>query len=154
MRHSKKILFAVLGCSLVASACGPTFKMTTPDGFVKYEEGSDFKMITADGVRLKARQVENYPQADMAFWKDALARHMIERGYAKKSEHCFKTPKGIEGCTLDFLLPYGADDWILQETIFIEGDQIVLVEVAGPFTRFQAYGKSLQEALVSFNPGW
>jgi hypothetical protein len=150
MVNSKKILVAVLGCWLVGSACGPTFKMTTPDGFVKYEEGSDFKMITADGVRLKARQVENYPRADIAFWKDALARHMTERGYAKKSEHCFKTQKGLDGCTLDFLLPYGADDWILQETIFIEGDRIVLVEVAGPFQLFQAYAKPLQEALLSF----
>lgn len=151
MKNLTMLTVAVVLASL--GGCGPTYKMTPPNEFKRYEESSDFKMITADGVMLKAREQDNYPKADLPFWVDALKRHLKERGYAFKSEQCFKTSKGLDGCTLDFVLPHGAEDWVMSETVFVVDDRVVLVEVVGPFARFARVDKSLRAALVTFDPG-
>ena len=43
----------------------------------------------------------------------------------------FETDKGLDGCTLEFMLPHGAEDWVLSETIFVVEDTVFLVETAG-----------------------
>ena len=153
MKNGSVAIVLVSVISLFLPCCGPTYRMTPPPAFSRYVDSSDFKMITADGVRLKAREVENYPRAELSFWKDALQRHLEKRGYLKKSENCFRTESGLDGCTLDFLLPYGAEDWVMSETIFVVDDRVVLVEVTGPYERFKPYEESIKKYLLTFNPG-
>lgn len=143
------IAFSVLVC---APACTPPYTMNNPDSFKRFEESRDFRFITADGVMLKARQVDNYPDASLDFWTDAMGRHMDSQGYVLKSKECFQTNRGLNGCTLDFMLPHGAEDWVLSETLFVVDDQIVLVEAAGPFERFSPVEKELKESLKTFEP--
>ncbi len=134
---------------LALAACGPHHQMQTPTDFVRFEKRSDLAMITADGVRLKSREVRNYPKADLAFWTDALKRHLIARGYAVQRQHAFRTAAGQDANTLEFLLPHGAEDWVLSETILVCGDSVVLVEAAGPFERFARVQKAVDDALPS-----
>ncbi len=138
--------------TLVAAGCGPAYTMDPPKSFKRYQETEGFKMITADGVMLKAREVENYPEGDLPFWTDATERHLVKRGYVLKSKACFKTQKQKDACTLTFLLPHGAEDWVFSETLFVEGDTLVLVEAAGPFQRFVKVEKELAAALKTFEP--
>ena len=145
-------MFAALAVAAAFSACKAPYTMTTPPSFRRFEKSRDFKMITADGVMVKARQVENYPEGDLDFWTDALERHLVERGYSMKGKNCFDTKTGKRGCTLDFVLPYGTADWAFSETIFVVGDTIVLVEAAGPFERYIKLEKELAEALTTFEP--
>jgi hypothetical protein len=126
--------------------------MNAPKSFKRYQESRDFKMITADGVMLKAREVDNYPEASLDFWVDAMGRHLEKSGYVLKSKSCFKTQKGRDACTLDFLLPHGAEDWAFSETVFVVDDTIVLVEVAGPYERYAKVEKELAAALKTFEP--
>jgi len=151
-----RLVLASCAAALVAStsvACGPTYTMTPPNTFKRFEKARDFKLMTADGVALKAREVENYPRADLPFWVDALRRHLEARGYVTKGSTCFKTLKRVDGCTLDFLLPHGAEDWVMSETLFIIGKRIVIVEAAGPFDRFARIEADLKQSLTTFDPG-
>lgn len=152
--NTHKYLFVLALLTLGLSACGtPAYVMDTPTGFVKYEDRPGLSLITADGVRLKVRETDNKPKADLAFWTDALKRHLIARGYAPKSENCFDTTRGSKGCTLEFLLPHGAEDWVLSETVFVVGDRIVLVEGAGPFPLWAKVEAGVKTALLTFDPG-
>ncbi len=141
---------------LAAALCAchaPSHSMATPEHFEKYRDTRELKMITPEGVRLKAREVENYPEADLAFWVDALGRHMQKRGYVLESTRCFDTQTGHRGCTLDLMLPYGAKDWVMSETIFVVGRRVVLVECAGPFSLYAQVKDRLGRALLTFDPG-
>lgn len=145
---------ALAGLLLLLSACGgPSYTLEPPAAFKRYTEGDAFRFVTADGVMLKAREVENYPPADLPFWTDALQRHLEARGYTFRERNCFETKQGLDGCTLDFLLPYGAEDWVLSETLFVVGDRVVLLESAGPFERYQPIEQALKASLRTFDPG-
>ena len=141
----QKILISTL---LLCCSCGADYKMNSPASFKKYSD--EFKWITADGVRLKAREMDNYPKGDLTFWKEALAHHLEGSGYLKKKENCFKTKKQVKGCTLQFVRPYGAEDWVLSTTVFVIEDRIIIVEAAGPFERFQPLEAELEKALATF----
>lgn len=145
--------FALLALVL-GSACAPRYEMAAPEAFKRFEQRSGYKAITADGVMLKAREVKNYPEGDLPFWTDALQRHLVARGYIQKGKtECFKTQKGVDGCTLAFLLPHGAEDWVFAQTVFVQGKRIVLVESAGPFERFARIEAALATAMRTFDPG-
>ena len=58
----------------------------------------------------------------------------------------------LKGCTLDFLLPHGAEDWVLSETIFVVDDTVYLLESAGPYDKFAAVEEELKKALETFRP--
>ena len=150
-RHDT-LFFVIAAAVFVSFGCRPPYTMEAPNAFKRYQDSRDFKMITADGVMLQAREVENYPKADLTFWVDAMGQHLEARGYVLKSTRCFKNRTQKDACTLDFVLPYGAEDWAFSETIFVEGDTIVLVEVAGPYERYAVVEKALIEALKTFEP--
>lgn len=143
-------LFLVVGFG----GCGVVpYSMDAPRQFKRYDDNTQsFKYITADGVMLKAREVDNYPKAKLSFWKDATQKHLEAVGYTHNNTTCFKTDRGLDGCTLTFALPHGAEDWIFQETIFVVSDTLVLVEAAGEFNKFKAIEPDLEKALKTFSP--
>lgn len=143
-------LIAALLCA--GAGCAAPYVLEAPPAFKRYHDTRAFEMITADGVLLKIREEDNYPRADLGFWRDALKGHLDARGYAFKSERCFETQRRLAGCTLDFVVPRGAEDWVMSETLFVEGDTVFLVEVAGPFERYAAVEPELKRALETFAP--
>ncbi len=147
MRASE--VFLGLAVALLCG-CGATHHIDPPGAFRVYAEADGLRMITADGVRVAAREVENEPVADLGFWVDAMKRHLDKRGYALVGEDCFSTESGQKGCTVDFVLPNGAEDWVMSETVFVYGDAVVLVEAAGPFDRWQGVASAYKKALRSF----
>ena len=135
-----------------AAGCKAPYTMTAPTQFKRFMDTDDFKMITADGVMLRARQVENYPKGDLSFWTDAMTQHLEASGYVLREKRCFKNRSHKDACTLDFLLPHGAEDWAFSETIFVVDDNLVLVEAAGPFDRYAKIETDLAKALETFEP--
>lgn len=150
---STKTPLLLAAAALACSACFPHYEMSLPTGFKRYEDVCGFKAITARGVRLKVREVDNEPEGDLAFWTEAMGVHLEKQGYVKKQEECFKTKSGLDGCYLEFHLPHGQEDWVMGETIFVADDRIVLVETAGPFALYDPEREGLREALGSFDPG-
>lgn len=153
--NARRAVLAIIALMLAAmpSACRPPYAMEFPEGFKRYERSRDFRLISADGVRLAAREVDNYPEATLEFWTDALSLHLEEQGYAHKHRECFETTAGLPGCTLEVMLPRGAEDWVLSTTLFVEGDRIYLVEAAASFERFAPVEDRLRAALATFDPG-
>lgn len=152
MRTAPGTLVAVLAL-LVAACGGPTYSMRPGPSFKRYEQSDSLKLITATGVRVKAREVENCPVAELPFWQDALERHLVARGYTLTSKETFTTEGGLPAATLAFMLPYGAEDWVLSETIVVAGERVVLVEAAGPYALFQPVEAELRASLRTFDPG-
>lgn len=146
-------LLLAAGVAAALAACGPTYSMKIPPSFKRYERSGTYRLITADGVMLQAREVDNYPKADLSFWTDALQRHEAQRGYTLQQKECFTTAERLDGCTLDFLVPHGAEDWVLSSTLFVVGDRVVVVETAGPFPRYAKVRDELAAALKTFDPG-
>jgi hypothetical protein len=99
---------------------------------------------------VKVRELENYPEASLEFWTDAMGRHLEQQGYAHKSKECFTSQAGVAGCRLDFLLPHGPEDWVLSETLFVAGDTVYLVEAAGPFDRYAKVEAEYAASLRTF----
>jgi hypothetical protein len=151
--RSTIIPLATLCLALAFGACRPPYSMEIPDGFKRFEQTRDYRLITADGVRIAAREVENYPEASLEFWTEALELHLAAQGYAAKSKSCFETARGRPGCTVDVMLPHGAEDWVLSTTLFVVGERIVLVEAAAPYDRFSPVEERLRAALLTFDPG-
>jgi hypothetical protein len=48
------------------------------------------------------------------------------------------------------MLPHGAEDWVLSETLFVAGDTVYLVEAVGPFERFQKVEAEYRASLLTF----
>ena len=146
------LLFALL--PWVGGGCGgPTYHMDAPRAFVRYHETDALRMITAQGIMLEVREVENYPRADLPFWTDALERHLVKCGYTFQGKRCFRTRGELDGCTLNFLLPHGEEDWVMSETLFVVRERILLVEVSGPYPRYAKLEQDLRAALSTFRPG-
>lgn len=145
---------AAVLASLLASlaGCGPTYQMNTPEGFVRYQKKKGLAFITPDGVRLRSRTVRNYPKADLAFWTDAMERHLVARGYLLHAKRCFTTKQGLGGCTAEFVVPHGSEDWMMAETLYVIGDDIALLEAAGPFARYQRVAAALAKEYEGFAP--
>lgn len=146
-------LAALLAVVLTLGACSPTYQLQAPAEFTRFEKADGHKLITADGVRLKIREVDNYPKATLAFWTDAMRRHLAKRGYRFMAENCFKTDAGLPGCSLDFGIPRGAEDWVFSQTVFVADERVVLIEVAGPYSRFAPLAKRLRESFKTFGFG-
>jgi hypothetical protein len=146
---------AVIAVALTLSAagCGRGYGMDRPPAFREYTESHHLKLITPDGVMLKVRTVDNYPKAALGFWVDAMKGHLEEQGYASKSKDCFTTQAGLDGCTLDFVVPHGAVDWVMSETLFVVDDDIYVIEVAGPFDRYTKVEKQLGASYRTFHLG-
>ena len=145
-------LMIALAVPLLFAACGPKYQMAAPAGFVRYESKKGLAFITADGVQVRSRKARNYPKADLTFWADALERHLVARGYLLHNKACFKTTRGLDGCTAEFVLPHAGEDWVLAETVFVVGDDLALVEAAGPFERYKKVAAAVAIALQSFDP--
>ena len=144
---------SALAVLLLAGCGGPKYEIDAPSAFKRFEHTSDFRFITADGVMLKGREVDNYPKAKLPFWTDALRRHLEARGYTFRDEACFETAKKLDGCTLEFVLPWGAEDWAMAVTLYVVGERIILLESAGPFDRYTVVQPQLAKAFRSFDPG-
>lgn len=150
MRSTAVLVLTLL--ALMAAACAPTYVLEAPAAFKRFEHARGMELITADGVMLEVREEANYPRAELPFWRDALKGHLDARGYALKSERCFSTTRGLPGCTLEFVVPRGAEDWVMSETVFVDGDTVYLVEVAGPFERYAQVEAALIQAMTTFAP--
>jgi len=150
VRRTVVYFLAVATAMLALGGC-LSFNIDTPDRFRRFHDTDDLKMITADGVMLKSRTIENYPKADLSFWVDAMKRHLEERGYAFKHEDCFQTQTGLDGCAIEFILPHGAEDWVFSQCLFVIDDAIVVLESAGPFEKFVQVEESLRAAYRTFH---
>ena len=147
-----RITFCVGVLLLGLFGCGPVFQLQAPEAFARFDSGDHNRWITADGGRMRIREIPNEPRATLPFWTEALSGHLKRRGYVRKSERCFKTARDLDACTLDHLLARGSGDWVMSVTLFVVEDRLVLIEVVGPWQRWKRHEPALSAAIAQFSP--
>jgi hypothetical protein len=127
-------LFAAAALLCSALACS-SFKATPPKGFAVYEDGDNYRAVSPDGVVFRVRNVDNEPEATLAFWSEALAKRMTDAGYIKLGEQAVSA-RGVDGKLIELAAPLGNRDYSFAIAVFVDGDDVVLVETAGEVALF------------------
>jgi hypothetical protein len=142
-----KPLLAVLVCVAIVG-CTTTARMNTPEGFAHYEESEEFRLITAEGIVLRARVESNSPHQSLEFWAEALGSHLSSSGYVLLEQSGFDADS-VDGVLFEWLAPVGEDDWIYMTAIVVVENEIVVVESAGPHDQYRAYREAIRASLSS-----
>ena len=130
------------------SCVTPPLTMETPAGFAAFSDDGQVRAITPEGVLVRARTVPNDPAQSLEFWAEALERHLVESGYQSIEKDAFTTNVG-EGVLFEWLAPVSEDDWYYLTAIAILGDQIAVVEAAGPSDQYDRYRPAIRASLES-----
>ncbi|MEO1483265.1 MAG: hypothetical protein AAFU77_14255 [Myxococcota bacterium] len=134
---------------LLALLCGCTqFRATAPEGFAPFEEWGAFKAVSPEGVTFQVRAEDNSPEADLAFWSEALKNRMDDAGYVFVEEGEVKA-NGRAGYSLLLAAPYGQQDYSYLVTLFVNGGTLIVVESAGEVTEFTARRPAVDAAIAA-----
>jgi len=126
----------IVAASLMTAACGPSFVVTTPPGFVEIEndwDDYDYRATTADGLVIAVREIDHDPEGTTEFWLQAVKNRMRDRGgYALLETVKVKSADGVAGTQLRF----GHDEegnrpHLYYVSLFVTADTILLVEAGG-----------------------
>ena len=123
-------LWLALAATIWLCACVHTTPATRPEGFAAYPPNEAFKAVSPDGVVYRVRREPNKPYAEMAFWKEAMKKRMLDAGYRLSSEA--PLPAGPrQGYLLELTAPHGPLDYGYMIAIFVEKESIQIAEAAG-----------------------
>ena len=128
-----------------------TWLTEPPDGFAPYKAKKAFRAVSPDGVVFRVRSAEHEPEADLAFWKEAMSKRMVEAGYQVLAEgeiQAGSTP----GTMLELTAPYGTDDYSYLLAVFPAGKELVIVEAAGEVATFAARKDAIVTAIGRVQP--
>jgi len=141
-------LWLALAAALWLCACVHTTPATLPEGFAAYPPEGAFKAVTPDGVVYRVRRESNKPYADMAFWKEALKKRMLEAGYRLSAEAPLAAgPR--QGYLLELTAPYGPLDYGYMIAIFVEKESIQIAEAAGEVAALAKQRPALLAAMAN-----
>ena len=141
---------------ICVSACGPSFVVQTPAGFVELNDewdGYDYRATTADGLVIAAREIEHKPKGDAAFWLKAIKNSMRDRGgYALLETLQVQSADGVPGTQLRF----GHDEegnkpHLYYLTLYVTDDVIVLLEAGGSKKMVTENAAQIATAVRSFS---
>ncbi|MBI3179145.1 MAG: hypothetical protein HYZ27_05755 [Deltaproteobacteria bacterium] len=145
---TKRAWVAVVGAALISSCTG--FDATIPEGFAEFDDWFEARGVSAEGVVFRVRSEKNEPKADLAFWREALKKRMLDAGYALMSESEVKA--GEEpGYFLELAAPVGQQDYTYGVALFIRGSKLVLVEAAGEVTRYAQHRQAILAAIAKLH---
>jgi len=151
-----RTLFAA--ASLATVACGPSFELATPPGFVEIDQSwdhYDYRATTAKGLVIAAREIDHDPKGDAAFWLEAIEDRMRHRGgYALLEKVPVTSADGVSGTQLRF----GHDEdgnkpHLYYLTVFVTDDAIVLLEAGGTKKLVTDNQAQIDRAVSSFVVG-
>lgn len=155
MRHYRlqRVLIAQMTLAvLLLASCAGAPAVDPPDGFAQFPDRdsagrrTSALAISPEGVGFEVRATDNDPQQSLAFWTEALERHMLDSGYLLYERHEFSAPAG-DGGAYEWLAPVGADDWIYLTAIVVTEQTIVIAEAAGPYEFYRAHREAILGSL-------
>lgn len=115
----------------------------TPEGFSSWRKGARFRAASPDGVLYRVRSVKHKPEADLAFWKEAVRERMIAAGYKAVAEQDLEG-----GVRMEFASPLGQEDWTYVLAFFLDGKKLVVAEAAGEVVRFDGRRAAVEAAMA------
>jgi hypothetical protein len=130
---------------LVLAACRG-FDATPPEGFASFDDWTQFRAVSADGIMYMVRAEDNDPEAELDFWKEALKNRMKDAGYAFVSEEDLKGP--APGYLIELAAPVGEQDYSYLVAIFVRGSDIIVAEASGEVSRFAGRRDAIVTAMA------
>ncbi len=127
------------------------FLAEPPEGFAPYKAKKAYRAVAPDGVVFRVRTAKHEPEADLAFWKEAMTKRMAEAGYNHHAESDISA-SGTPGTLLELTAPYGTDDYSYMLAIFPAGKKLVIVEAAGEVATLEARRDAILEAIGRVSP--
>lgn len=115
----------------------PGVDVPAPAGFAPGKKKGRFHAVSPDDVVFRVRTAKNKPEADLAFWKEAMTTRMTEAGY-RVTRVGEVTANGVPGALLEVSAPDGEQDAAYLIAVFVDGGRLVLAEAAGEVGRFAA----------------
>lgn len=123
------------------------FSAQAPTGFATYDkDGGAFRAVSPDSVMYRVREEKNKPKAELAFWKEALKKRMVDAGYHFVSETDVKADTSA-GYLLELNAPQGNADFTYVTAIFVQDDRLIIVESAGEVSRFASRRSAVMDAI-------
>lgn len=122
-----------------------------PDGFAAFGKDSRFQAVSPDDVAYRVRSAENDPEADLAFWSEAMRVRMEAAGY-HLVEQLDVEAGGRKGVVLDLGAANGEQDQAYMVGLFVDGGWLVIVEATGQAERFAGRREAVLAAIrgISF----
>jgi hypothetical protein len=142
--------FFTLLLLLTACSANPpaTYHLPVLNDFSVYQADPNARHISPDGIRLMVRNTPNNPKGDLAFWKEAIRRHLDEAGYLFQSQKTIEANQTHQkGEALSFIVPYQGEDWGFAIVIFVGNEELTLVEMTGPFKNFPTAWDQLSQKI-------
>ncbi len=118
-----------------------------PSGFAPGRKASRFSAVSPDDIVFRVRTVKNEPEADLAFWKEAMTTRMTEAGYRVMRTEAIVSADGAPGALLELAAADGAQDAAYLIGVFVNGGKLVVAEAAGEVGRFAARRAAVVEAI-------
>ena len=142
------MLLGMVTAMVVVGCVTPPIAMDTPEGFAAFSDTDVVRVISPEGVLVRARTVPNDPAQSLEFWAEALERQLTESGYLLVEQSDF-TIDATDGVLMEWLAPVSEDDWIYLTAISVMDSQITIVEAAGPTDHYETYSDAIRKSLES-----
>ena len=125
-------------------ACG--VQGPVPENFAPFTRRCRIRGVSPDNVMYRVRTHDNDPEADLAFWGEAMRNRMVEAGYHLIAEEAVKAGD-LEGAMLELGAADGDRDWTYLVTLFVDGGDLVVVEAAGEVDAFSGHRDAVLAAV-------
>lgn len=146
-----RLQLVVMVLVLGTVGCGPVAMLKKPEGYAQYQEAlPHFKVISATGVRLQARDVPNDPKADVGLWTESVQLFLKSQGYQIINVSDVPVKDGQPGKRILALYRYHERDFAYLVALFVREDRVFLVEGGGPFQEYQADQARVEATLRTF----
>lgn len=103
-----------------------------PEGFALIDKAPVFLAISPEGVRLKVRKIDNYPEQSAEFWAKALESDLRNRGYlAVETDAGKEWDESIPFSASLWALPMGNEDYLYLTSLRLKKGKLEVLEMAG-----------------------
>jgi hypothetical protein len=141
----------LLAAALCLSACA-SYRPAVPREFARYgkSETGPLKAVSSDGVLFSVRSRKNEPEADLAFWREAMKTHMSQSGYRiVEDTSCVmgKAPAGL----IKLAAPVGERDYLywIAFSLSPDGKDVLVAEATGEAKAFRARADDIAVAIAA-----
>ena len=142
MRWTAIITTAFAACLI--AGCAPALEL--PAGFVELgpdQSGRyDFKAVSADGVVIALRRIDNSKNATVEFWAKAIENELTWRGHSLVENVPVTSEEGTPGQLMTFTGQREGQEFTYILGVFVKGGRILLTEAGG---KADAFGKRQAE---------
>jgi hypothetical protein len=146
----------LLLCAPLLLSLGGCLRIDTPKGFVELDDPQSYhyRATSATGVVLAVRSEDSRKDegGDLDFWSEAINRKVRRLGgYALLETRDVQTARGLPGKQLRFGQDQSGRPHLYWVSLFIDGDDLYVIEAGGPKDSFTELEAGLEKAIASIH---